>query len=280
VWRRATGVLLAPPLVHGDGVVVVGECTDAALPATGDATVGCWWAVTPDGTELGSGRLAGFEAAVAPFLAARGDSTLTPEDGAHLIWARGDVAVLIDLDTGRATPSPARVPAAIARYKSREFFIALDADGLAGRDRTGAELWRVRTRFARVLGVLPGQTYEAPMVRVINLRGASGPGFVDVIDIDATGSGRGQAGTLVPGVAVTAHAFSAALGGSAIVVSLDATTARTFIAAHDARGTLAWVAPMTNPPALGVAFAADGAVVVHRGDRISVLPPVSRIATP
>lgn len=288
VWRRTTGSRVAPPLVHGDGVLVVGDCEHAAIPRTGEAIAGCWWVVAGDGSDLAAGHFAGPEPVVAPFLAATGDAALTPVDDHRIVWTRGDAALEVDLDTDRAAATHAHPPAAIARYKNREFDIAIDpaSGALVAHDPTGAEQWRVLTKFAAIVGVLPGESYEAPMVRVVNLHGASGKGFVDVIDIDATGSTRGQAGTIVPGVALLGHAFLPTPGDTALAIALDAAGDRAYIAAHDGRGNLAWVSPLAEGPRadpVGLAFTDDRSVLVfHDGDRLTVLPPVavSRIPTP
>jgi hypothetical protein len=130
---------------------------------------------------------------------------------------------------------------------------------------------------------LPGQAHEVPMVRVVNLKGASGRGYIDLIDIDATGSRLGQAGALVPGLAVTGHAFAGTPGDTALAIRLDGSLERDYVAAHDARGGLAWVWPLPARPRadpVGLAFTDDGQVLVfHDGDRLTVLPAVSGRST-
>jgi hypothetical protein len=123
------------------------------------------------------------------------------------------------------------------------------------------------------------------MVRVAHLEGVSGRGFVEVLDIDATGSKRGQAAFPVPGIQLLGHA-SAADGGVALAIRLDTSLRRDFIARYDGRGNLLWVWPL--PDALrsdpvGVAIASDDHVVAfHDGNRVTVLPPrgPSENATP
>jgi hypothetical protein len=280
-WRRETGPHVAPPVVHADGVLVVGECPTAGpQPKTKDVVVGCWWIVAPHGLDLAAGRIAGTEREMRDFVAARGEPTLVPIDDHRFTWTRGEAAIAIDLDTGRATPAPALPVAAIARYKGREWRIAIEPDNeLVARDPSGAEQWRMVTRFAAVIGVLPGESYEVPMVRVVNLKGASGRGYVDLIDIDATGSKLGQAGALVPGIEVIGHAFAGAPGHTALAIRLDTSIERDYIAAHDGRGNLAWVWPLPKKPRaerVGLAFADTGEVLAfHDGDRLTVLPPVT-----
>jgi hypothetical protein len=283
-WRRGAGAHLAPPIAFPAGALVVGECERAPIAPTDRVVVGCWHVVSPAGVDAGAGMLAGDAAALAPFVGARGREQLVPLDDHRARWTRGDAAIDVDLIAGTAVPAPVRPPYVIARHKGREWHIAIEADEkLVARDPTGAEAWRMETAFAAVVGVLPGQAYEVPMVRVVNLHGASGKGYVDIIDIDTTGSKRGQAGTLVPGIQVLTTAF--ARGDSIIAVRADTSLLHDFVAAHDARGGLVWVWPLPTPAPrvdpVGAAFTDDGSVIVFfDGDRLVVLPAVSRNPTP
>jgi hypothetical protein len=283
-WRRTTGPHLAPPLAHADGVLLVGECERAPLAPADQIVVGCWLVVSPTGSVVGAGPIVGDADPVAAFVAARGETSLIPLAEHRMRWSRGDAAIVIDLDTGRAVPTSVVPLAAIARHKRREWRIAIEPDeALVARDPAGVEQWRMTTRFAAVIGILPGQAHEVPMVRVVNLKGASGHGFVDLIDIDATGSRLGQAGALVPGIQIIGHAFAPTPGDTVLAVRLDTTLQHDYLAAHDGRGGLAWVWPLperARPDPVGLAFADDGSVIAfHDGDRVSVLPAVSRRST-
>jgi hypothetical protein len=274
-WSRSAGTRLAPPFVLGDdAIALIGDCT------SGDA-IGCRHDVAPAGVDIARATIRGD---VPAFVAARGETAVLPGAGDRLIWIRGDAAISFGPD-GDAVPVSAAPPPAIAVHGGKTFRIAIEDEALVARDDTGAEAWRIRTRFAAVLGVVPGQPHEVPMVRVAHLDGVSGRGFVEVLDIDATGSKRGQAAFPVPGIQLLGHGVDDD-GGVVLAVRLDTTLRRDFLVRYDGRGNLRWVWPLpdrvrTDP--IGVAIATDGHVVAfHDGDRVTILPPgeASKNATP
>jgi hypothetical protein len=276
-WTRTAGAHLAPPLPRDDGVLLVSDCERAPLPPTGQITVGCWRIVSPIGADLAAGAVAGDAAAVRDFVGERGPVRWGTDD-ARPVWVRGQRAVALDLDAGRAEPVPPGREAVIARHAGRAWWLALEDDGvLVARDPAGAEAWRTRTTFAAVVGVIPGQRYEVPMARAVKLDGVSGKGVIDLLDVEVTGSRQGQAGTTVPGIAVLAHALRAP-GDTVLAIRLDATVQHDFVSAHDARGRLAWVWPLPERPRVdpvGLAITADAVIAFHDGDRVAILPPVS-----
>lgn len=279
-WRRGAGAHLAPPMLHEGGVLLVGDCERAPVVGGDKIVVGCWRAVSIHGVDLGAGVIAGARGTLAAFAAARGGDRLEVRDAGRVAWARADAAIEIDLQADAVKPIEATREVVIARHKDREWRIAIEDEALIARDPAGKEMWRVGSRFAAVLGVIPGQGHEVPMVRVASLEGRAGKGLVDVLDIDATGSKRGQAGTPVPGIAVLGHAF--VRGDTALAVRLDTSLAHDYVTAHEGRGALVWVWPLPERPRadpVGLAITDDAVIVFHDGDRLAVLPRVSHTAT-
>jgi hypothetical protein len=285
-WQRTAGPHVAPPVAHGDGVLLVADCERAPLPPTGSIIVGCWRVVSEIGADQGTGTLHGPADAVQDFVGARGAVDLVRIDEHRLIWRRGEHAVEIDIDAGTAVPAPVAPVPVIARHGKREWRIAIEDESgvLVARDPRGVEQWRTRTTFDAVIGVLPGLSHEVPMVRAAKLDGVSGRGMVDLLDVEVTGSRQGQAGALVPGIQILGHAFRPP-GDTALAVRLDASVRHDFIAAHDRHGRLAWVATLPELPRVdpvGLAITEDAVLAFHDGRLLTVLPPaaVSRNPTP
>jgi hypothetical protein len=281
-WTSPAGARLAPPVPHPTGVVLVADCVDAPLVPADQRVAGCWHVVSFGGRDFGHGVITGPAALIEPFLAATGPDQLVPLADNRVRWTRGAHALDVDLSAGTATAAASTAPApVIARHRGREWRIAIEPDGaLVARDPAGAESWRMRTRFAAVLGVRPGQAHEVPMVRVVNLAGPSGHGIIDLLDIDATGSKSGQAGSTVPGVALLAHAFAGAPGDTAMAIRIDAAAPpRDYVAAHDGSGTLMWVWPAPAPPS-GLAFTDDGSIVAFVDGRKLAIFAASNNPTP
>ena len=82
----------------------------------------------------------------------------------------------------------------------------------------------------------------------------------------------------MPGIAVLASAFGEG-GATVLVIRLDATATRDYVAAFDGNGMLMWVWPLPAPDgprtALPGLALTDGWVVAHFDDRLALLPLVS-----
>ena len=200
-----------------------------------------------------------------------------------MIWQRGDQAVHISLGDGRAAPIAAPRNEVIARHNDHGWHIALDGEALVALDDAGKFAWRVDVRFAAVLGIIAGRSYEVPMVRVAHLNGVSGIGHVELLDIDATGSKRGQAAFPMPGIALLGQDFAAANGDTVLAVRMDTSLQHDFVVGYDGHSAVVWtwhLPIMARPDPVGVVIANDGVVVFHDGDRLTILPPLSQSATP
>jgi hypothetical protein len=271
-WRRATGPHLAPPLPLPDGVLLVADCEGAPLPPAGQRVLGCYRLVSPSGDDRAAGTITGDRAGTAAFAAEPGAAALFPLGPDRVRWQRGAHAVEVDLLAGQAGPVAPEPDVVIARAGARTWRIGLDDEALVGTGAGGGASWRVDTRFAAVLGVVPGQAHEVPMVRVAHLDGTSGRGFVELLDIDATGSRRGQAAHPVPGIVLLAHAFSA--GATTLAIRLDTSLRHDFIAAYDRSAALHWVWPLpvtTRLDPVGLAITDQHVLVFHDGEYLSVL---------
>ena len=98
-----------------------------------------------------------------------------------------------------------------------------------------------------------------------------------VFDIDATGSLHGQVAFPAPGIATLGHAIDG-VGNTAIAVRLDASLQHDYVVGYAATALLMYVYPLPEVPRadpVGVAVAADGVVVFHDGDTLTVLPELS-----
>ena len=119
---------------------------------------------------------------------------------------------------------------------------------------------------------------DRPGVRVASAIMHAGQPEILIFDMDATGSLHGQVSmSPVPGIGVTAHAIDA-VGDVALVVRLDTTLQRDYIAGFAANALLMWTYPlpqMPRPDPVGIAMAPDAVVVFHDGDTLTVLPEVS-----
>jgi len=270
-WRRAAGSRLAPPLAIIDGILLISDCaTPPASDAVERTLLGCYRIITSEGVDRVLAPIWGAAADVATFADEPGPSALYPQAPERVRWQRTGYAVDVDLTTGTATPA-SPLPAAItARHGKRSWQIQLGDDALEAIG-SGADSWKISTRFAALLGVIPGVGHEVPTVRVAHLNGTSGRGFVGVLDIDATGSRRGQAAHPIPGIVVLAHAFLD--GDTALAVRLDTSLRHDYLAAFDRRANLRWLWPLpeltrVDPVGLAISDAAvyaffDGAYVAR-----------------
>jgi hypothetical protein len=273
-WARPAGEHIAPPLVLGDDILLIGECiAPPDVPAT-DRLLGCLRAVTPTGGDHAYFALHGRAAAVEPFALAPGPDELF-ETGPHtVLWKRGDVAVAVDTITGVATPAPAAEPPLVVHDGKRTWQVSQDEQGVVVA--RGKPPWKTKHPYTTVLGAvyLPEQP---PMVRISNVGAFGGHPELQLIDIDATGSMNGQVSRPVPGIGLLGHAIDA-VGDTALAVRLDASLEHDYIAGYAANGLIMWVYPLPVQPRadpVGVAIAPDAVVVFHDGDTFTVLPELS-----
>ena len=166
-----------------------------------------------------------------------------------------------------------------ATHQGKSWQIGIEDQALVARDPRGQEAWRIGQRFAAVVGIVPGLPYEVPMVRVAHLNGVSGRGFLELLDIDATGSQRGQAAFPVRGISVLGHGMNAD-GLTAIAIRLDASIQRDYVMAYDQRGTHMWAWQLPErprPDPVGVWVEPARVVVFLDTDRVVVLPIAKRV---
>ncbi|MBV8762254.1 MAG: hypothetical protein JO257_33495 [Deltaproteobacteria bacterium] len=269
-WTKPAGEHLAPPVVVGGSVVLLGECLNAQPVA--DTMLGCVRVVTATGAD--QGYLAVHGKGVEPFAGEPGEQH-TWVIGEHALrWRRGDAAVDVDLLSGVAKLAPAQAPPVVVTYRGKTYAITQDADGLL--HGAGATTWQTTRAYSQLIGavLLPEQ---GPMIRAANAGAYAGQPEINLFDIDATGSMHGQVAFPVPGIGLIGHAIDA-VGNTALAVRLDRSLERDFIAGYAANMLLMWVWPLPHQPRpdpVGLAVANDAVVVFHDGDTLTILPELS-----
>lgn len=297
VWTKPAGTKVAPPVVHDDSFVLIGDCVAPPTVPDDELLLGCLRVVTPAGTDQAYMAIHGPAAAVEAFAGSAGPQTvwIAPDrrDGKSLHWRRGDEVVTVDLLAGTATPvrrstgtdSATPVwerPPVVVEYGKRRWEIE-HIDGRIRAREGGKPAWAARTEVDELLGAvrIPGQ---GPMVRMVKISGFAGASEVRILDMDATGSMNGTASwTPVPGISLLGWGISP-VGDAALAVRLDTSIKRDFIAAYAASALLLYVYPLPEvlrPDPVGVAVALDddgqteAVVVFYDGDQLAVLPDVS-----
>jgi hypothetical protein len=273
VWTKPAGERVAPPLVINDEVVLIGDCANPPQIPSGEQLVGCLRIVTPTGTDVAYSAIRGKPAALESFAGARGAQHVWREGERAVRWRRGDAALRIDLISGVAKPADPTPPPLVVEHAGRRWSIA-HADGRI--IATGKPPWATKNAYTAVLGAvwLPEQS---PMLRVANTGAFRNAPEIHVIDIDATGSLRGQVARPAPGIALLGWGVSS-IGDAAIAVRLDNSLQRDYIVGYAANALMMWVYPLPEvprPDPVGVAIAPDAVVVFHDGDTLTVLPELS-----
>lgn len=269
-WTKPAGERVAPPVVIGGSVVLLGECL-SAQPVK-DTLLGCVRIVTATGAD--QGYLAVHGKGVEDFANEPGEQRVWASGDHSLVWRRGDAAVAVDLLTGVATPSTARDAPVVVHYKGKTWSITQDEDGAIHGD--GATTWQTSRAYTQLIGavLLPEQ---GPMIRASNAGAFGGQPELNLFDIDATGSLHGQVAFPVPGIGLIGHAIDS-IGDTALAVRLDRSLERDFIVGYAANALLMWVYPLPREPRpdpVGLAVASDAVVVFHDGDTLTILPELS-----
>ncbi len=279
-WTKPTGSRIAPPVIHGDDVLLIGDCLGAPAIPDAEQLLGCLRTVTPLGADQAYIAIHGKAALVEEFSHSAGEQQ-TWVAGDHVRWRRGDLAIAIDVMSGIATPAPIAPPLLGVTYNGHHWDIE-EVDGKViahGKDKP----WETEHAYGRLLGAvyLPKQN---PMVRVASISARFGDPEIRLLDIDATGSMNGQASwSFVPGIAVLAHAISP-VGDVALAVRLDKTLKHDYVAGFAANALLLWVYPLpetarVDPVGVAIALDAERApeavVVFHDGDTVTILPELS-----
>jgi hypothetical protein len=269
-WSKPAGDRIAPPVIVGGSVVLIGECL--STQRVKDTLLGCLRVVTETGAD--QGYLAIHGSGVDDFAASPGDQMVWPSGEHAVVWRRGDAAVSVDLMTGVATKATATQRPVVVTYKGKTWTITQDEDGVI--KATGNPPWQTSQEYSQLLGAvyLPGQ---GPMVRAARTGAFAGHPEVNIFDIDATGSLHGQVAFPVPGIGLIGHAVNS-IGDTALAVRLDTSLERDFVAGYAANALLMWVWPLpkqARPDPVGLAVASDAVVVFHDGDTLTILPELS-----
>ena len=279
-WTKTGGTQLAPPLVIGDdekSVVLIGDCAKPQAVGDRELLVGCLRVVTPTGTERTYIAIRGKPAAVELFLAERGPQQIWQVDEQTVRWKRGERALAIDLVTGVAKAVVATPPLLHVEYKTKRWDIAhVDDRIVAYKGGTTQVAWKTEHPYTRIIGTvwLPEMS---PILRIANT--SKHGAYIDLIDIDATGSLHAAVAKPTPGIDVLASAASS-VGDAALAIRLDSSLRRDLIVGYAANAVLMWVYPLPEHPhvdRVGIAISgdADAVVVFHDGDTLTVLPELS-----
>lgn len=275
VWRKPTGLHVAPPTLLADGnLALIGDCPTPPEVPPDESLLGCARVVTPGGIELSYVAIHGRRQPLAPFVAARGRQATWAIDDAHRIrWQRGDRAIELDALTGAAKPTAIGAPPIAIRYEDRQW----DITHVDGRIvATGKAPWSTKNSYSALIGPvwLPEMS---PMIRIANAGAFRDSPEIHVIDIDATGSLRAQVAKPAPGIAVVGWSASP-VGDAALAVRVDNSLTRDAIVGYTANAILLWVFPLPEVKRvdpIGVGWASDAVVVFHDGDTVTVLPELS-----
>jgi hypothetical protein len=271
VWTKPAGIHVAPPVVSGSSVILIGECLNP--PEVPDLLLGCLRVVTPSGTDLSYAAIHGPR--VAAFAAAPGTQDVWLDGDRAVRWRRGDQAVSIDLMSGLATPAPIAPPPVHVVYGPHTWDITRTDERIIARER-GKVAWQTRNPYTALVGAVY-LAEQAPMVRVLSVGTFGGVAEMNLLDIDATGSLHGQAAFPVPAIRTLGAAIDA-VGNTAIAVRLDATLRHDFVVGYAADALLMYVFPLpelTRVDPVGIAIAPDAVLVFHDGDTFTILPELS-----
>ncbi|MDQ3337265.1 MAG: hypothetical protein M4D80_19040 [Myxococcota bacterium] len=265
-WTKPAGKRVAPPLVHGSSIVLVGECARYEPVPDGETLLGCLRVVTTTGSD--QAFLAIHGRGVDAFAAADGAHALWDAGERAVRWRRGTQAVTVDLLSGVAKAASAEAPPLAVTYRGKRWEIA-QRDGRVVA--SGKQPWRTEHPYTSLVGIV-WTADMAPLVRVVNVRAMAGDSELHVIDMDATGSLRATVARPTPGVALRGYGVSAR-GDAALVVRMR--DGRDVIAAYAANALLVYVHVLPRVRGeVGVAVAEDAVVVIH-DDQLGVLPELS-----
>jgi hypothetical protein len=275
-WAKPAGEHVAPPLVRGGDVYLIGECVSAPEVPAGERLLGCLRTVTPTGGDRNYVAIHGRAPELVDFALGAGLERVWAEDERTIMWRRGEHAVAVDPITGVAKPARADDPALVVHYKGRTWQIFQTPEARIAAREHGKLAWSTERAYTTLLGAvyLPGQS---PMVRVSTAGAFGGHPELLLMDIDATGSLHGQVARPVPGIGLLGHAIDA-VGDTALAVRLDASLQRDFVVGYAANAMLMWVYPLPRQPRadpVGLAIAPDAVLVFHDGDTLAVLPELS-----
>ena len=266
-WTKPAGAHVAPPLVHGSSIVLVGDCERFEPVPDGEQLLGCMRVVTTTGSD--EAFLAIHGRGLDAFATSTGTSALWDAGAKAVRWTRGSEAVTIELLTGAAKYANADAPPLDVVYRGTRWAITQRGGKVSAR---GKKPWETAHPYTAIVGIV-WTADGAPLVRVLNLGAYAGAPEAHVIDMDATGSLRAAVARPTPGVALLGSGVSTQ-GDAAIALRLD--SAHDFVAAYASNAMLMYVHVL--PPAahtrdrVGIAVADDAVVVFHDGDRLSVLP--------
>lgn len=268
-WTKPAGLHVAPPVARDSTAVLIGECANP--PDLVDTLVGCMRVVTPTGSDLAYQAIHGKQ--LTAFAEARGAQATWLVGDRTVRWRRGDQAIDVDLITGVAKPARTDAPPLHITYGKRAWDITQVDGKIVAR---GTPPWQTKRAYTSLIGAVYLADL-APMVRAVNAGTFGGIAELTVFDIDATGSLHGEVGFPVPGIALLGSSIDA-VGNTALVVQLDASLRRDYVAAYAANALLMYVAPLpevAHVDPIGIAIAPDAVLVFHDGDTFTILPELS-----
>jgi hypothetical protein len=276
-WTKPTGTKLAPPVALEAGFALIADCANPPVVAATEQLVGCLRVVTPAGTDRLYVAIRGKPKLIEAFAGERGEQLAWKVDERTVRWKRGEQAIAIDIVTGVAKPVEATPPPLVIKHKDRQWDLAhVEQKIVAYKGGTKQVAWTTENPYTALIGAV-WLSEMSPMVRIANA--STHHPYINLIDLDATGSLRSQVAKPTPGIGVLATAVSS-IGDAALAIRLDSSLRRDLIVGYAANAVLMWVYPLpeiqrVDPVGVAISEDADAVVVFHDGDTVTVLPELS-----
>lgn len=286
-WHKPAGMHLVAPLWHDQQWYLLSDCPTPTTAQPSYDVLGCLRVVAANGSDVALSPVIAKRDQAAAWHANTGPSRLVPWADT-LIWQRRDsddttYQLQIDTLTGRANATAHVPPDVEAEFNGERFAFYREAEAIVALvqpHKTPAAAnkvrWRLAGRSAALLGLVVANPGETPMLRIVRLGTRFNPaGELDLLDVEATGTLRGQAAFPTQGIALLGQAIGPT-GAVVLAVRRDASLRHDLLVGYDQRSQKRWVhylpeSPRADP--IGVAVTTDTTLAFVDGSRLLWLPP-------